>query len=386
MKKNNYTLETAAALFIAAMALLGGCTGQNSRGGIEVIDLYRYEDGGTLTDAMLDSLATETRVIGLVADGDLTIPANPIKVKFAGNVTGSDDPAQDTGSGKTGGRIEDRIYVLDNPAIREYRLLAFDSNGRFIRQIGAMGRGPGEYLGISDFATAPDGSVWIEDAVANNLIHYGKDLRHICTVPTSYDADCMEFLEDGNLIVNLSHWNPDLIRIAVTDTLFGEENRRAVIGYDYEPNPNVHFGSGQLNKVSKGWLHNYPPFGDIYLFDSWDGELKQHCFLDFGPDKITPEDVLEVGDGNDDMKLIQSIDDHIFLLKIANLSDDYVIGRMNDKGQYTDFIADRKNRIIYKSKPGSLSRILSQSGEWTVSLVAPDTDEARYRLILRRFQ
>ena len=50
------------------------------------------------------------------------------------------------------------------------------------------------------------------------------------------------------------------------------------------------------------------------------------------------------------------------------------------------FIADRKNRIIYKSKPGSLSRILSQSGEWTVSLVAPDTDEARYRLILRRFQ
>lgn len=386
MKKNNYTLETAAALFIAAMALLGGCTGQNSRGGIEVIDLYRYEDGGTLTDAMLDSLATETRVIGLVADGDLTIPANPIKVKFAGNVTGSDDPAQDTGSGKTGGRIEDRIYVLDNPAIREYRLLAFDSNGRFIRQIGAMGRGPGEYLGISDFATAPDGSVWIEDAVANNLIHYGKDLRHICTVPTSYDADCMEFLEDGNLIVNLSHWNPDLIRIAVTDTLFGEENRRAVIGYDYEPNPNVHFGSGQLNKVSKGWLHNYPPFGDIYLFDSWDGELKQHCFLDFGPDKITPEDVLEVGDGNDDMKLIQSIDDHIFLLKIANLSDDYVIGRMNDKGQYTDFIADRKNRIIYKSKPGSLSRILSQSGEWTVSLVAPDTDEARYRLLLRRFQ
>ena len=385
MKKNNNTLGTAAALFIAATALLGGCTGQNSRGGIEIIDLYRYEDGGALTDAMLDSLATETRVIGLVADGDLTIPANPIKVKFAGDVTGTDGPAQDTGSNKTESRIEDRIYVLDNPAIREYRLLAFDSNGRFIRQIGAMGRGPGEYLGISDFATAPDGSVWIEDAVANNLIHYGKDLRHICTVPTSYDADCMEFLEDGNLIVNLSHWNPDLIRIAVTDTLFGEENRRTVIRYNYEPNPYVHYGSGQLNKVREGWLHNYPPFGDIYLFDSRDGELKQHCFLDFGPDKITPEDVLEVGD--DGMRFVQLMDDHAFLLMIADLSDDYVIGRMNDKKKYdTDFIADRKNRIIYKSKPGSPSRILGQSGEWTVSLVTPDTDEARYRLILRRFQ
>ena len=386
MKKNNYTLGTAAALLIAATALLDGCTGQNSRSGTEVIDLYRYEDGGVLTDAMLDSLATETRVIGLVADGNLTIPANPIKVKFAGNVTGSDGPAQDSGSGKTGGRIEDRIYVLDNPAIREYRLLAFDGNGRFIRQIGAMGRGPGEYLGISDFATAPDGSVWIEDAVANNLIHYGKDLRHICTVPTSYDADCMEFLEDGNLIVNISHWNPDRIRIAVTDTLFGEENRRTVINYNYEPNPYVHYGSGQLNIIREGWLHSYPPLGDIYLFDSKDGKLKQHFFLDFGPDKITAEDILELGDGSDDMKFIQSIEDHVFLLKIANLSDDYVIGRMNDKGQYTDFIADRKNRIIYKSKPGSLSRIIGQSGEWTISLVTPDTDEAHYRLILRRFQ
>ena len=142
MKKKNNTLGTAAALLIAATALLGGCTGQNSRGGIEVIDLYRYEDGGTLTEAMLDSLATETRVIELTADSNLTIPANPVKVKFAGNATGSDGPAQDTGSGTTEDRIEARIYVLDNPAIREYRLLAFDGNGRFIRQIGAMGRGP----------------------------------------------------------------------------------------------------------------------------------------------------------------------------------------------------------------------------------------------------
>ena len=57
----------------AATALLGGCTGENSRSGTEVIDLYRYEDGGALTDAVLDSLATETRVIELVADGDLTM-------------------------------------------------------------------------------------------------------------------------------------------------------------------------------------------------------------------------------------------------------------------------------------------------------------------------
>ena len=74
MKKNNNTLGTAAALLIAATALLGGCTGENSRSDIEVIDLYRYEDGGTLTDAVLDSLATETMFIELVADRYRPIP------------------------------------------------------------------------------------------------------------------------------------------------------------------------------------------------------------------------------------------------------------------------------------------------------------------------
>ena len=120
MKKN---MLPAAALLITATALLGGCTGENSRSGIEVIDLYRYKDGGALTDAMLDSLATETRVIGLMAEGDLTIPANPVRIKFAGDITGTDCPARNTGGGE--GTAEGRIYVLDNPGIRTFQMLAF---------------------------------------------------------------------------------------------------------------------------------------------------------------------------------------------------------------------------------------------------------------------
>lgn len=226
------TIKAAVAFLFSCTILLGGCSRND---GTETIDIYKFEVR-QLTEARMDSLSVEKEVIELTSD-DVSIPARPQKVKIAG----------------------DRIYVLDNPAIREYRMLVFDRSGQFIRQIGAMGRGPGEYLGISDFAIAPDSSLWIEDAVANNLIHYSKDLRYIGTVPTSYDADCMEFLEDGNLIVNISHWNPDRIRIAVTDTLFGEENRRTVINYNYEPNPYVHYGSGQLNIIREGWLHSYPP-------------------------------------------------------------------------------------------------------------------------------
>ena len=42
------------------------------------------------------------------------------------------------------------IFVLDNTIANS--LYMFDKEGRFIRKIGSVGQGPGEYIGISDFA------------------------------------------------------------------------------------------------------------------------------------------------------------------------------------------------------------------------------------------
>ena len=95
-----------------------------------------------------------------------------MRIKFAGDVTGSDDPARNTGKGKT----EGRIYVLDNPEIRTFQMLAFDSDGKLIKRIGGPGRGPGEYFVLTDFAVAPDGSLWINDAGMDNMLHYSSSL------------------------------------------------------------------------------------------------------------------------------------------------------------------------------------------------------------------
>ena len=65
MKKHFVIVMAAAAFLFADAVLLAGCSGGNGKDGIEIIDLAGYEDGGTLTDRMLDSMAQEIRVIEL---------------------------------------------------------------------------------------------------------------------------------------------------------------------------------------------------------------------------------------------------------------------------------------------------------------------------------
>ena len=385
MKKH---ILPAAALLIAATALLGGCTGQNSRSGIEVIDLYRYKDGGALTDAMLDSLATETRVIGLMAEGDLTIPANPVRIKFAGDITGTDCPARNTGGGE--GTAEGRIYVLDNPGIRTFQMLAFDSDGKLIKKIGGPGRGPGEYFVLTDFAVAPDGSLWINDAGMDNMLHYSSSLEYIDTYPMPYDIDNMEFLENGEVLVNVSQWDSTQIEIAVTDTMFRYDGRRELLRYSHSQRTGYvyTFGDGSLIRTQDGYLHCHPIDPDIYLIDDGTGEILRHYRVDFGPDALTHNDISSLGDNDD--RYIEILCSSSYLYKIFTVTDRYILGQAMRKGEYPYFLADLDTETVYWSSSDSsaegMSGILDCRDGWLISTFLPDEPDAHYRLILRKFQ
>ena len=51
--------------------------------------------------------------------------------------------------------INNNIYILDQ---NHYRLVVFDDNGQPVYKLDYKGRGPNEYLQITDFAVAPDGT------------------------------------------------------------------------------------------------------------------------------------------------------------------------------------------------------------------------------------
>ena len=66
---------------------------------------------------------------------------------------------------------DDKIYILDE---RNGLMLVFDTSGKFIRRLGTKGRGPGEYLNMSDFALC-DSVILVLDVRQFKMIMY--DLR-----------------------------------------------------------------------------------------------------------------------------------------------------------------------------------------------------------------
>lgn len=323
-------------------------------------------------------------------EGDLTIPANPVRIKFAGDITGTDCPARNTGEGTTEGITEGRIYVLDNPGIRTFQMLAFDSDGKLMQKIGGPGRGPGEYFVLTDFAVAPDGSLWINDAGMDNMLHYSSSLEYIDTYPMPYDIDNMEFLENGEVLVNVSQWDSTQIEIAVTDTTFRHDGRRELLRYSHSQRTGYvyTFGDGSLIRTQDGYLHCHPIDPDIYLIDDGTGEILRHYRVDFGPDALTHNDISSLGDNDD--RYIEILCSSSYLYKIFTVTDRYILGQAMRKGEYPYFLADLDTETVYWSSSDSseegMSGILDYRDGWLISTFLPDEPDAHYRLILRKFQ
>jgi hypothetical protein len=83
------------------------------------------------------------------------------------------------------GIITDSLIFLET---YPYKLMAFDHSGRFVRNYGNVGRGPGEFIQIMDFTVSPDRSkVYIMDRGATRLAYdIGGDFLHATKVNAYY--------------------------------------------------------------------------------------------------------------------------------------------------------------------------------------------------------
>jgi hypothetical protein len=65
-----------------------------------------------------------------------------------------------------------KMYVRDNKNV----ITIFDLNGKYLSTLNRMGRGPEEYLSISDFEIASNGNIFIASR-SEGLIEYSSDLK-----------------------------------------------------------------------------------------------------------------------------------------------------------------------------------------------------------------
>jgi hypothetical protein len=77
---------------------------------------------------------------------------------------------------------QDNLYVLD---AGNYRVLVFDRNGSFVRQIGKQGSGPGEITFAMAMAILPDGNIALSDAGRSGFSIFAPDGTYVKNVSSA---------------------------------------------------------------------------------------------------------------------------------------------------------------------------------------------------------
>ena len=92
--------------------------------------------------------------------------------------------------------LDGYLYILDKSAAKS--LLVFDMEGRFIRKIGRMGQGPGEYFSLGDFTIdAENGFVFLLD-FGLRIHKYRLDGKFIRTIEYQIPQSAINFIQFFN--------------------------------------------------------------------------------------------------------------------------------------------------------------------------------------------
>lgn len=100
------------------------------------------------------------------------------------------------------------IYILD--VHRAKSLFVFDTEGRFIRKIGRLGRGPGEYIRVSDFTLDTENRfIFLQDQ-GSRVHKYQLDGTYVnsITVQTSRSNNSFIQYYNGWLYSSVLAWDP----------------------------------------------------------------------------------------------------------------------------------------------------------------------------------
>jgi len=166
---------------------------------------------------------------------------------------------------------DNRIFVLDATIAK--KLFVFDMKGNFLKNIGKLGKGKGEYLVIRDFDVY-DEKVYISSQQDNRMLIFDLEGQHINDVKFSgYIGMSFMVLEDG-FVVNKTDGSNKAV------TFYDKKGKKKKIitnpGFDFMRFSNDH----TFFKNLKGPFVYFAKNDTIY--NIFEKNLKPSYFIDFG--------------------------------------------------------------------------------------------------------
>ena len=226
----------------------------------------------------------EVLPLSSIASGiDYVILENSPEAYFRGETSNSYDKLY---------KIYDNIILITDGE----KLVSFDLTGRILRQYGALGRGPGEFIDISDFTVNPETrEVLILSAGLRKVFIYDFEGRHIRNIDIDFDPFSMRILGD-----KLFFSTPNRLRASASNhvIVITDFNGKRVNELLNRPEPNEIVGYGnkgffgaQVSTIIKNRYYFWANIYDtIYSFnENFEGITLYP--INLGKDRI-PQDYL----------------------------------------------------------------------------------------------
>ena len=247
-------------LYILLILLIFSCREDYSNRNIEVIDIKNYEQrewkdlpkqiGG------IDSL--------LLLENDSILLSQIDDIKF----------------------LNDKFYIRD---WKNKQIVTFNNNGDFIASISKYGRGPSEYLDISDFDVDKQGNIYVIDGNKDNLIVYDYQGNSVRSEKLPFEIDLIKVVSPNNYLITISSWEEGEHKgkqIVSTDSLFNIIKTHSLYTQYYDDN--MWLSSSYFKETENGVFFHRQINDSVYLFNN--GNLDKIYLFDFGAQSIPLDD------------------------------------------------------------------------------------------------
>ncbi len=242
---------------------------------------------------------------------------------------------------------DNRIYVNERTwgEAGNHKLVMHDADGRAIAKIGTKGRGPGEYLQISDYDVDINGRVHLLDTTLDEkkVFIYTPDGNFVEEKRLPFNALKLKCTSDDGYLFALLPWGASeytgkrviktdadlLVTASASDFNMEQVDRRFFLGVG-------------LTSSSDGVACVRPPDENILLFDA-NGNIEKTIFCDFGKNTIPPAER-----GN--LEPIVTTDRNKSYRHLTDFTvpwGKYIFGIMIDKGKRREYVYDIAAGVMY---------------------------------------
>lgn len=227
------------------------------------------------------------------------------------------------------------IFIMDN---KQKKICVFGMDGSNVSVLDYMGRGPQEYLTITDFDVDKQNNVWIVDGQKDMIFKYSPDFELVGSTAFPFDIAQIHCIDDGSFIVKLSAWDQSKYAGAALlklDSKFFPEKQ--ILDYPENRDSNIEFESS-LSTYSEGIFFNDQL--DPYLYHITDaGDIDSVYHFDFGSRTVQEEYK------NDIESYLDKLSDCSFLFRNYRVTADFITCGIRSKEWY-GAILDRVNQTI----------------------------------------